>query len=129
MDKIRVLIVDDDPNLSRLSGMILENSGDYDVVTEKDSMRALNVARQFKPQIMLFDIDMPNKDGGDLAREASQDPVLRDVPVLFLTGLVSRAEAGHNVLHSNGMSFLAKPVMPEVLLSSVGKLAARVRAA
>jgi CheY-like chemotaxis protein len=122
MTKPRVLIVDDDVNLSRLSAMILENSGRYEVLTEKDSNRALAVARQFRPQLMLLDVDMPNKTGGDLAGEASCDPILRDVPILFLTGLLSKSEAGDKEVDCGGMMFLAKPVTPEVLLDSVGKL-------
>ncbi len=129
MVKTRVLVVDDDPNLSRLTGMILENSGEYEVLTENDSMCALSAARRFKPQIMLFDVDMPNKDGGELAREAKNDPQLCKVPVLFLTGLVSKAEAGHQELECGGQSFLAKPVLPEVLLSSVRKMTASLHAA
>ena len=128
MTKTRVLIVDDDVNLSRLSAMILENSEAYEVITEKDSRRALAVARQFQPEIMLLDVDMPHKTGGDLAREAKGDPLLRNVPVLFLTGLVSKTEAGESEMESGGMSFLAKPVMPEVLLASVGKLVRSARA-
>ena len=122
MTKTRVLIVDDDVNLSRLSGMILENSGAYEVLTEKDSRRALAVARQFRPEIMLFDVDMPHKSGGDLAAEVSGDPLLRNTPILFLTGLLSKSEAGNTEVECGGMPFLAKPVMPEVLLASVGRL-------
>lgn len=129
MSKIRVLVVDDDLNLSRLTAMILENSGEYDVLTEKDSTRALSVARQFNPQIMLFDVDMPDKDGGELAREAKNDPQLCKIPVLFLTGLLSRAEAGHQEIQCGGQAFLAKPVLPEVLLSSVRKMTALLHAA
>ncbi len=77
MSKRRVLIVDDDLNLSRLSGMILENSGKYEVKIVNDSARALSAAVQFQPAVMLFDIDMPGKDGGDLAREAANDSRLR----------------------------------------------------
>jgi len=128
MTKTRVLIVDDDVNLSRLSAMILENSGSYEVLTEKDSRRALAVARQFLPELMLLDVDMPGKSGGDLAQEAASDPVLRKVPILFLTGLLSKSEAGNNEVKCGGLPFLAKPVMPEVLLASVGKLV-RVAAA
>jgi len=121
--KTRVLIVDDDPNLSRLSGMILENSGQYEVLTENNAGRALLVARQFRPDVMLFDVDMPTKSGGDLAGEAASDPVLRHVPILFVTGLISKAEAGDRQVDCGGLHFLAKPVTPERLLESVGKLA------
>jgi CheY-like chemotaxis protein len=123
MSKTRVLIVDDDVNLSRLSGMILENSGLYEVLTENHSARALAVARQFRPHVMLLDVDMPSKTGGDLAGDASNDPVLRDVPILFVTGLLSKSETGDKEMDCGGMVFLAKPVTPEVLLDSVAKLA------
>lgn len=122
MAKTRVLIVDDDVNLSRLSAMILENSGEYEVVTEKDSTKALALARRFKPEVMLLDINMPHLSGGDIAKAAAADPVLRDAAVIFLTGLVTKEEAGDKPMESGGMSFLAKPVLPEVLLSCVAAL-------
>jgi DNA-binding response OmpR family regulator len=125
MSKRRVLIVDDDVNLSRLSGMILENSGQYEVMIVNESARALPAALQFRPDAMLLDVDMPGKCGGDLAREAALDSRLRDIPVLFLTGLVSREEAGAAPLESGGMKFLAKPVEPALLLATVGGLTPR----
>jgi DNA-binding response OmpR family regulator len=123
MSKRRVLIVDDDVNLSRLSGMILENSGQYEVMILNESSRALSAALQFRPAVMLLDVDMPGKSGGDLAREAALDSRLREIPILFLTGLVSREEAGEGALESGGMKFLAKPVEPALLLATVGSLA------
>ncbi len=123
MSKRRVLIVDDDVNLSRLSGMILENSGKYEVMIVNESSRALPAAIQFRPDLMLLDVDMPGKDGGDLAREAEADPRLSGIPILFLTGLVSHSEAGTSPLERGGMKFLAKPVEPALLLATVGDLA------
>lgn len=128
MSKRRVLIVDDDVNLSRLSGMILENSGTYEVMIVNESVRALSAALQFRPDVMLLDVDMPGKDGGDLAREAANDSRLRDIPILFLTGLVSQEEAGSSPLESGGMKFLSKPVEPALLLATVGRLAPPVMA-
>jgi DNA-binding response OmpR family regulator len=121
----RVLIVDDDVNLSRLSGMILENSGNYEVMIVNQSASALSAARHFKPAVMLFDVDMPGKDGGDLAREAANDSLLRDIPILFLTGLVNHKEAGDGPLECGGMKFLAKPVEPALLLAAVAGLLPR----
>ena len=125
MSKTRVLVVDDDPNLSRLAAMILESTGTYEVMVVNQSKAALAAARQFQPALMLLDVDMPEKSGGDIAREAAADAGLRGIPVLFLTGLVSHDEAGTSVYESGGMRFLSKPVEPALLLSSVASLVPR----
>jgi DNA-binding response OmpR family regulator len=122
MSKRRVLIVDDDVNLSRLAGMILENSGKYEVMILNQSARALAAAIQFRAEVMLLDVDMPGLSGGDLAREAAMDSRLRDVPILFLTGLVGRDETLDGPIESGGRQFLAKPVDPAQLLASVAAL-------
>ncbi len=103
--------------------MILENSGKYEVMIVNESSRALPAAIQFRPDLLLLDVDMPGKDGGDLAREAATDPRLSGIPILFLTGLVSHSEAGTSPLERGGMKFLAKPVEPALLLATVGDLA------
>jgi CheY-like chemotaxis protein len=128
MSERRVLIVDDDVNLSRLAGMILENSGQYETMIVNESVRALPAALQFRPDVMLLDVDMPGKDGGDLAREAASDSRLRDIPILFLTGLLSHNEGGTCPLESGRMKFLSKPVEPALLLAAVGRLAPPVMA-
>ena len=122
MSKRRVLIVDDDANLSRLSGMILENSGKYEVMIVNESLRALPAALQFRPDVMLLDVDMPGKSGGDLASEAALDPRLREVPILFLTGLVRPDETSAGPIESGGMQFLAKPVDSAQLLAAIAAL-------
>lgn len=122
MSKRRVLVVDDDVNLSRLAGMILGSSGKYEVMIVNQSARALAAAVQFKAEILLLDVDMPGKGGGDLAREAALDSRLRDIPILFLTGLVRREETLEGPIERGGQQFLAKPVDPAQLLASVGAL-------
>jgi CheY-like chemotaxis protein len=129
MTKKRILIVDDDLNISRLTAIILENSGLYEVMIVNQSTRALSAAIQFKPAVMLLDVDMPDKCGGDIANEASRDSKLRDIPILFLTGLVSRAEAGARQIERGGMTFLSKPVEPALLLSCIAELTHRELAA
>jgi CheY-like chemotaxis protein len=85
--------------------MILENSGKYEVMIVNQSSRALAAAIQFQAEVMLLDVDMPGKCGGDLAREAALDSRLRDGPI-----------------ESGGRQFLAKPVDPAQLLAAVGSL-------
>ena len=122
MGKARVLVVDDDVNLARLAAMVLENSGRYHVMTECDSTRALGVARHFRPELLLLDVDMPVKSGSDVLREIEADDSLHDTPVVFLTGMLKKEQIGDELHESAGKFFLSKPVLPEVLLSCVAEV-------
>lgn len=117
MAKKRVLIVDDDVNLSRLSAAILEGSKRYETMIVNDSAKAIVGAIQFEPDAMLLDVDMPGLSGGDVARYAAENARLKNVPVLFLTGLLSHEDTGNGAIESGGQQFLAKPVEAEALLA------------
>ncbi len=94
MNRPKILIVDDDPKLSGLMHAILDNGGSYEVREENRSFAALNCARAFRPDLVILDVDMPGKSGGDLRAELSGDPALSSVPVLFVTPLVDPWVAG-----------------------------------
>src|SRR6478609_6786454 len=94
MDKAKILVVDDDPKLSRLVKLFLERTSLYEVVEENRSSQAVQTAREIRPAAILLDIDMPGKDGGEVARELRADPGLKARPILFFTSLISVAEAG-----------------------------------
>jgi CheY-like chemotaxis protein len=114
-EKRRILIVDDDADTTHLVKVLLERSGDYLVLEENDATRAYQSARDFRPDLILLDIIMPQTDGGELAERIQADPELHSTPIIFLTGLVTRAEAKAGV-HIQGHSFLAKPVsIPELI--------------
>jgi CheY-like chemotaxis protein len=58
---------------------------------------------------------MPGIDGGNLAAKIKSDPLLKNIPIVFLTAVVSPKEAGQQPKNIGGFPFLAKPVSPEVL--------------
>jgi DNA-binding response OmpR family regulator len=125
MNKPRILIVDDDPNISRLVAMHLEKSGEYEVRTENRSFAAMEVARKFRPHLVLLDVDMPGKDGGQIAAELQASPEFVRTPVIFLTSLVSHDEAGDRAVIRGGSPFLAKPMNPAALDRTVKAMLAR----
>lgn len=124
MNKHRVLVVDDEPNLSDLVRLHLERAKRFEVRVENRSGCALAAAREFRPDIVLLDVEMPGMNGGEVARELEADPELSATPVLFFTSLITRAEAGERETVRNGMRFLAKPVNPKVLIESVDRVLA-----
>ena len=122
MSKAKILVVDDDPKLSRLVKVVLEKTGFYEVREENRSNSVLATAREFAPDAILLDVDMPGKDGGELAREMAVDLHLKQIPVMFFTSLVSHQEAGQHEIIRSGKWFLAKPVNPAVLVRAVSRL-------
>jgi CheY-like chemotaxis protein len=122
MSTPRILVVDDEPNLSDLVRFFLEKTKRFEVRVENRSAQALAVAREFRPALILLDVDMPGKDGGEVAREIQADPAFRDIPIIFLTSLISRAEAGDREANRGGMRFLAKPVNPAVLVETIDRI-------
>ena len=114
-EKRRILIVDNDPNTTHLVKVLLEKTGHYLVLEENDATRAHQSAQNFRPDLILLDVVMPETDGGEVAAQVETDPELHDTPIVFLTALVTRAEAKSG-LTIQGHPFLAKPVsIPELI--------------
>jgi CheY-like chemotaxis protein len=118
MDKKRILIVDDESGFTRLMKLTLERTGNYTVLEENDGTKALDAARQFRPDLILLDIVMPKIDGGDVARQLQADPTLKKVKIVFLTAIVSNKETTPGNL-IGGFPFMAKPVSLDALVKFI----------
>jgi len=106
----RILLVDDSPAFTRVIQHLLEATGNYEVRAENDSGKALATAQEFQPELVLLDVIMPDMDGGEVAAQLRADPQLKNVPIVFLTGIVSKEKVGRQGDVIGGHSFLAKPV-------------------
>jgi len=107
MNKKRLLIVDDESGFTRLLKLTLEKTGNYIVREENDGTNAWLAARDFRPDLIFLDIVMPKIDGGDVAQQIRSDPMLENVPIVFLTAIVAQRETRNEI---GGFPFLAKPV-------------------
>jgi len=110
MNTKRILVVDDEPSVTRNLKLNLESGGGYEVYGENQPTNALSAARAFQPDLILLDVMMAGMDGGDVATRLRADPMFRDTPVIFLTGIVSNEETDGHEMFSGGATFLAKPV-------------------
>ncbi len=84
MQKKKILIVDDEPELANMLKMRLENA-DYEVSTARDGREGLESARSKKPDLVVLDVVMPHKDGYAFVKEAKQDNGLKGIPIIILT--------------------------------------------
>jgi CheY-like chemotaxis protein len=119
--KKRILVMDDEPTITWLLKLNLEQTGDYEVATENISKAALVAAEEFQPDLLLLDVVMPGLDGGNLASQFQTGPKLKGTPIVLLTAAVALEEvrARHGVV--GGQPFLAKPVSLHELLACLEK--------
>ena len=110
MNTQRILVVDDEPGVTRSLKINLESAGSFDVTIENRAVNALSTARHIRPDLILLDVMMPELNGGEVAARIEADPLLRDTPIIFLTAIVSNEETeGHEVTKGEH-TFIAKPV-------------------
>ncbi len=115
MSKSNILVIDDDPKLSRLIAVILKLGAGYEVTEENHPSAALETARRIRTHLIVMDVDMPGKDGPAVGEEINSDPKLAGTQIIFLSGLVSKDEVGMRA----GVRYLSKPVDPRQLLDAV----------
>ena len=119
--KTRILVIDDEPSLTRMIKLNLEREGAYEVFTENEGIKAIDAARDFRPDLILLDIMMPDKSGDDIAQELREDMRLSSIPIIFLTALVTPDETGAKASKIGGNIFLAKPVSADELIAVIEK--------
>ncbi|MAG58610.1 MAG: hypothetical protein CMJ83_20160 [Planctomycetes bacterium] len=86
-EDVRILIVEDDPLVAQtLKGYLLGDNPNYDVIAIQDGVSALIHIGNRKPHVVLLDILMPGMDGLEVCRKIRDNPALRDVQVIFVTG-------------------------------------------
>ncbi len=119
MNKKRILVVDDDITTRRLLKIGLESTGMYEVCEESKATRACETALDFQPHMVVLDVCMPDMDGGDVALQMHMQPRLRNVPIVFLTSMVSEDETVQQAMVSGGFKFLAKPVKIRQLVQHI----------
>jgi CheY-like chemotaxis protein len=119
-DKPCILIVDDNQDFTRSVKLALERTGRYFICEENDATKAHQTAQNLKPDLILLDVAMPETDGGEVAAQIQSDPTLHRTPIVFLTGLVTKAET-RSGLRIQGHPFLAKPISISDLITGIEK--------
>ncbi|MHC4571848.1 MAG: response regulator transcription factor [Planctomycetota bacterium] len=127
MKNAKILIVDDDPDLTKALQVTLESER-YTVVTAADRAEGMEKIKAEKPDLIILDVMMSTwQDGFEMSRELKKDPQFKDMPILILTAV--RARTGLNFKSSAGDpiwlpvdGYLDKPVEPEQLITKVKAL-------
>jgi len=119
--KKKVLIVDDEPNVRRLSRTILSKK--FEVVEAEDGRQAVEIANAQKPDVILMDMMMPNMDGLTACYAIRNDPVTKSIPVIMVTAIGFEL----NIKLSQQMganAYVTKPFTPKDLFDKIAQVLA-----
>jgi DNA-binding response OmpR family regulator len=100
----------------------LEETGNYEVRVENDATRGLAAAREFRPDLIILDVIMPDVDGGELAAAIRTDTALKDTPLLFLSSVMDAETAAKRGNRIGTTPVLTKPTTLAELTGRVEQL-------
>jgi two-component system, OmpR family, alkaline phosphatase synthesis response regulator PhoP len=118
--KIRVLVVDDEPDIVEILTYNLKKEG-YEVDAAEDGIKAVKKAIKFQPDVILLDIMMPQQDGVETCRQIREIPELKNTFIIFLT---ARSEEYSEVaaFDVGADDYITKPIKPRALMSRIAAL-------
>lgn len=117
---LKVLVVDDEESIQELLKYNLEKDG-YKVKTAGNGVKAIEIAKKFRPDLVLLDIMMPKMDGMETCRLLREIPEFKKTFIIFLT---ARAEEYSEVVGFDvgADDYITKPIKPRALMSRIGAL-------
>ena len=125
-EPFRVIIVEDDPDVAMYSKTVLEKRGDCVVIALADARQVIDVVKDFQPDVLLTDIEMPGMSGLELVAQVRA--IRPDLPVIVMTAHAS-VDYAITALRIDADEFLTKPVSSADLVGHVTRLATAARAA
>ncbi len=121
----KILIVDDEPDIVEFISYNLKSRG-YLIATARDGVEAIRKAKEFRPNLILLDMMMPNKDGIETIKELRSLPDFDDTAIIFLTALNDEKYEIEG-LKKGADDYIAKPIKPELLATRIASALRRFR--
>jgi two-component system, OmpR family, alkaline phosphatase synthesis response regulator PhoP len=113
----RILVVDDDKEIVRIIRAYLEKAG-YSVATAYDGETALHIIRSDRPDLVVLDLMLPDRDGWDITRIVRSDPALAATPIVMLTARVEGEDRVQG-LDLGADDYIPKPFNPHEVVARV----------
>jgi two-component system alkaline phosphatase synthesis response regulator PhoP len=124
MESAKILVVDDEIKIRELLDLRLSAEG-FEVLQAADGEEGVLQARKHLPDLILMDVMMPKMDGAEAVKELQEDPSTKDIPVIFLTSMITKEEETNQAfgiqLDAKRHKFIAKPCETPSLLAEIQK--------
>ncbi|MFT3738011.1 MAG: response regulator [Breznakibacter sp.] len=107
----KILIVDDQvENLRIMAGFLRSSVNHYDLLEVSSGIRALKIAHEAKPDLIITDWDMPQMNGIELIMALKSDPATRGIPVIMATGVMLTSDNLMLALDAGAVDYIRKPI-------------------
>ncbi len=120
---MRVLLVDDDPEILLVAATVLSGSGEFQVSQAGSAEEALELARLNPPEVVITDYQLPGMNGSQLLERLRADPDLAHIPAIFLTGKTDPSEV-EELLELGAQGVIGKPFNPLELVGRIKQILA-----
>ena len=117
MDKKKILVVDDEVAFTRGVQANLESV--YNVRVENKGSSICDVVQDFRPDLILLDVMMPDMDGCEVVQKLKELEGFQHIPIVFVTALVGKSKLASQQTKVNDYPCLAKPVNLEDLTACI----------
>jgi putative two-component system response regulator len=115
-EKPVILVVDDQTTVVRVLGRMLSDI--YIVHVATSGERALEIAEEKKPDLILLDMVMPQMSGIDVCQKLKENDVTRNIPVIFVTSMDDRHNEARG-FKAGAVDYITKPPSPEIVRARV----------
>ncbi|WP_303291588.1 response regulator [Marinobacter sp. SS5-14b] len=117
----KVLYVEDDPDIRAIAELALQDVGGLNAALCSSGQQALEVAPEFRPDLILLDVMMPGMDGPETMRRLRAMEATRLIPVIFMTARIQSAEIDE-YLALGAIGVIPKPFDPMMLADDIRRL-------
>jgi CheY-like chemotaxis protein len=118
MDNKRILLIDDEPDLVRLTSFRLQKAG-YDILVAESGTQGLQIAQQEKPDLILLDLNLPHMNGDKVCQAIKSDPDLRHIPIIVLSASSESIKKKSEEIGAD--AYIVKPFEVSNLLETIKK--------
>ncbi len=119
--KINILLVDEDPDIRRMTGGLLAKNG-FEVMYASNGNEGRETARRMQPDLILMDYIMPIMDGVEAISRLKSDDITKNIPIILLTNIDLSIEAETGMKEIGMDDYISKSVEFDVLLEHIQRL-------
>jgi CheY-like chemotaxis protein len=116
----RILVIDNEQYIQEVTQICLETVAGWQVITASSGLEGLSKAESEQPDAILLDLIMPEMDGLTTFEKLQENPLTRQIPVIFLTAKVTASDDPSSVIKS--LAAIPKPFNPLELANQISEI-------